>query len=73
MNKNVKNILKATLLLLVAVPLAVIGATFLWNAVLVEAVTWANYINPWQMLGIMVLYYIMFPGQKSTLKSKNNG
>lgn len=67
-----KNILKATLLLLVAVPAAVIGATFLWNTVLVEAVTWANQINPWQMLGIMVLYYLMFPGQKSTLKNKGN-
>jgi hypothetical protein len=66
------NILKAVLLLVIAVPLAIIGATFLWNAVLVEAVTWANPINPWQMLGIMVLYYLMFPGQKSTLKSKKD-
>jgi len=66
-----KNILKPLAVILMLIPLLVIGATFLWNTVLVEAVTFVNPINPWQMLGLMVLYYIMFPGNKSTFKTKN--
>ena len=65
-----KNILKPLAVILMLIPLLVIGATFLWNTVLVEAVTFVNPINPWQMLGLMVLYYIMFPGNKSTFKTK---
>ena len=65
-----KKLLKPLAVILVLVPLLVIGATFLWNTVLVEAVTFVNPINPWQMLGLMVLYYIMFPGNKSTFKTK---
>ena len=65
-----KNLLKPLAVILVLVPLLVIGATFLWNTVLVEAVTFVNPINPWQMTGLMVLYYIMFPGNKSTFKTK---
>ena len=65
-----KNLLKPLAVILVLVPLMIIGATFLWNTVLVEAVTFVNPINPWQMLGLMVLYYMMFPGTKSTFKIK---
>jgi len=65
-----KNILKPLAVILMLIPLLVIGATFLWNTVLVEAVTFVNPINPWQMTGLMVLYYIMFPGNKSTFKTK---
>lgn len=65
-----KNLLKPLAVILVLVPLMIIGATFLWNTVLVEAVTFVNPISPWQMLGLMVLYYIMFPGNKSTFKTK---
>mgnify|MGYP000090995404 FL=1 len=69
--KNILKPLAVLSILLVVVPLLVIGATFLWNTVLVEAVTFVNPINPWQMTGLMVLYYIMFPGNKSTFKTKN--
>ena len=65
-----KNLLKPLAVILVLVPLMIIGATFLWNTVLVEAVTFVNPISPWQMLGLMVLYYMMFLGTKSTFKIK---
>ena len=65
-----KQFLKPLAVILMLIPILVIAATFLWNTVLVEAVTFVNPISPWQMTGLMVLYYIMFPGNKSTFKTK---
>ena len=59
---------KALLTLLVLVPLSVAAATMLWNSVLTQVVTWAGIISFWQMLGLMLLWYIMYPGKKPKLK-----
>jgi hypothetical protein len=64
-------ILYALLVILIIVPITVCIATALWNGVLTQVVSWAYPINVWQMTGLMVLYYIMFPGNKSTFKTKN--
>ena len=64
-------IVKAILTLIVLVPLAVAAATMLWNGVLTRVVTWAGPINFWQMLGLMLLWYLMYPGRKPKLKKDN--
>ena len=66
-----RNLIGPLLIIFLAVPLAVLTATYLWNVVLTEAVTWANPVGPWQMFGLMLLYYILFPGTKATIKSKD--
>ena len=43
-----KNLIGPLLIIFLAVPLAVLTATYLWNVVLTEAVTWANPVGPWQ-------------------------
>ena len=62
---------KALFSLLVVVPLSVAIATMLWNGVLTQVVTIVGPINFWQMLGLMVLWYITYPGKKDTIKSLN--
>jgi|TARA_B110001450_G_scaffold189965_1_gene178149 hypothetical protein len=65
---------KALFMLLVVVPLSIVAATMLWNGVLTQVVTIVGPINFWQMAGLMLLWYIMYPGTKDTIKSfkKNN-
>jgi len=67
-----KSILSALGILLIIIPITIFGATILWNSVLVEAVTWARPVTFWQMLGLMVLFYIIFPGTKPKIKSGTN-
>lgn len=67
-----KSILSALGILLIIIPVSIFGATILWNSVLVEAVTWAKPVTFWQMLGLMVLFYIIFPGTKPKIKSETN-
>ena len=67
-----KNIIKALGIILVIVPATIFGATILWNSILVEVVTWANPITFWQMLGLLVLFYIMYPVTKSNIKANLN-
>lgn len=67
-----KKLIVPLLIIFLAVPAAILLATYLWNVVLTQAVTWANPVSFWQMFGIMLLYYILFPGVKATLKSKDN-
>lgn len=66
-----KKIIIALLVILLLVPLAVVVATLLWNNALVPAVTWANEINVYQMAGIMLLLYIIWPGQKSKITTND--
>ena len=70
--KNV--ILKILLTLCIILPISVFGTTWLWNTQLVPAIDGFNEVNALQMFGIMILFYILYPGQKSTelLKSKTN-
>ena len=64
---------KALASIFIIVPLSVVAATMLWNGVLIQVVTIVDPINFWQMLGLMLLWYIMYPGTKDTIKSfKNN-
>jgi len=65
-----KQLFKALAIILLLVPASVFVAALLWNAILVQAVTWANPISFWQMLGLMVLLYIIWPGTKG-LNVKN--
>jgi hypothetical protein len=53
------------------VPLAVVAATALWNGVLTQVVTIVGPINVWQMAGLMLLWYIMYPGTKPKINTKN--
>lgn len=65
-----KQLFKALAIILLLVPASVFVAALLWNAILVQVVTWANPISFWQMLGLMVLLYIIWPGTKG-LNVKN--
>jgi len=65
-----KQLFKALAIILLLVPASVFIAALLWNAILVQAVTWANPISFWQMLGLMILLYIIWPGTKG-LNVKN--
>ena len=58
---------KALLTIFIIVPASVVIATMLWNGILTQVVTWAYPINFWQMLGIMLLWYVMYPGVKPGL------
>jgi polyferredoxin len=71
MNNKILVILATMLIIL---PISVFATTWLWNTQLVPAIDGINQVNPLQMFGIMVLFYILYPGQKSTelLKSKKN-
>jgi len=60
---------KPLLTLLIMVPLSVAIATMLWNGILTQVVTIVDPINIWQMAGLMLLWYIMYPGTKETIKS----
>lgn len=62
---------KPLLTILIAVPLSVLIATALWNGILTQVVSWAYPINVWQMAGLMLLWYIAYPGTKQTLTTKN--
>jgi hypothetical protein len=62
---------KAFFMLLIMVPLAVVAATALWNGVLTQVVTIVGPINVWQMAGLMLLWYIMYPGTKPKINTKN--
>ena len=68
-----KQISIALISIFLLVPAAVFIAARLWNTVLIEVVTWAKPISFWQMLGLMVLLYIIWPGQKSSLNIKDKG
>lgn len=50
---------------------AIFLATYLWNFALVPAVNGVNQVSFWQMLGIMGLWYILYPGTKQSLTTKN--
>ncbi|MBD44342.1 MAG: hypothetical protein CMC65_03770 [Flavobacteriaceae bacterium] len=65
---------KPLLTLLIMVPLSVAIATMLWNGILTQVVTIVDPINIWQMAGLMLLWYIMYPGTKDNIKpfKKNN-
>tara|TARA_B110001452_G_scaffold17996_1_gene14665 strand:+ start:247 stop:459 length:213 start_codon:yes stop_codon:yes gene_type:complete len=65
-------LIKALLVIGVIVPASVLLATMLWNGVLTQVVSWAYPINFLQMFGLMVLIYMIHPGQKASFKSKNN-
>ena len=62
----------ALLTIFILVPASVVIATMLWNGVLTQVVTWAGPINFWQMLGLMLLWYVMYPGVKPGLNKKDN-
>ncbi len=64
---------KALFQLLIMVPLAIAAATMLWNGVLTQVVTIVDPINFWQMLGLMLLWYITYPGKKPTIKYRKDG
>ena len=63
---------KALFQLLIMVPLAIAAATMLWNGVLTQVVTIVDPINFWQMLGLMTLWYITYPGAKPSVNFKND-
>tara|TARA_Y100000287_G_scaffold185477_1_gene188846 strand:+ start:4364 stop:4570 length:207 start_codon:yes stop_codon:yes gene_type:complete len=68
MNKLIKPL--AVIFLLV--PASIFVATLLWNIVLTSIVTWANPITFWQMFGLMVLLWIIYPGRKPSIKQDND-
>ena len=63
---------KALASIFIIVPLSVVAATMLWNGVLIQVVTIVDPINFWQMLGLMLLWYIMCPGIKPNVNLKND-
>jgi hypothetical protein len=62
-------LIKALLVIGVLVPASVLIATMLWNGVLTQVVSWAYPINFLQMFGLMVLIYLIYPGQKPSFKT----
>lgn len=69
---NMNKIWMPLLTIFVFVPAAIFLATYLWNVVLTSAVTWANPVGFWQMFGMMVLFWIIYPGKKPTIKSTDD-
>lgn len=67
-----KELLAALAIIFILVPIGILAATFLWNVTLVPAVTWANPVSFWQMAGLMLLFWIIWPGTKTKIKSKND-
>ena len=63
---------KALFSFLILVPLSVAAATMLWNGVLTQVVTIVGPINFWQMLGLMLLWYMMYPGTKPKINLNND-
>lgn len=66
-----KQFLAALATLLILVPASIYIAALLWNVTLVPAVTWANPVGFWQMAGIMLLLWILWPGTKPKISIKN--
>jgi hypothetical protein len=66
-----KQFLTALATLLILVPASIYIAALLWNVTLVPAVTWANPVGFWQMAGIMLLLWILWPGTKPKISIKN--
>ena len=67
-----KDILLALGVLILFIPISIFGAAWLWNHVLVNAVTWANPVSFWEMAGLMLLLWILWPGTKAKIKTNNN-
>ena len=67
-----KQFLTALATLLILVPASIYIAALLWNVTLVPAVTWANPVGFWQMAGIMLLLWILWPGTKPKITIKND-
>ena len=67
-----KQFLIALATLLILVPASIYIAALLWNVTLVPAVTWANPVGFWQMAGIMLLLWILWPGTKPKISIKND-
>jgi hypothetical protein len=63
---------KALATVFIMVPISIAAATMLWNGVLTQVVTIVGPINFWQMLGLMVLWYITYPGKKPKINIKND-
>ena len=66
-----KQFLTALATLIILVPASIYIAALLWNVTLVPAVTWANPVGFWQMAGIMLLLWILWPGTKPKISIKN--
>ena len=69
---NMNNIWTSLLMILLVVPASIFLATYLWNVVLTSAVTWANPVGFWQMFGMMVLFWIIYPGKKPTINKTDD-
>ena len=67
-----KQFLTALALVFIVVPASIYIAALLWNITLVPAVTWANPVGFWQMAGIMLLLWILWPGTKPQITTKND-
>lgn len=67
-----KQILTALAIVFIVVPASIYIAALLWNITLVPAVTWANPVGFWQMAGIMLLLWILWPGTKPQITTKND-
>ena len=67
-----KQFLTALAIMFVLVPASIYIAALLWNLSLVPAVTWANPVGFWQMAGIMLLLWILWPGTKPQITTKND-
>lgn len=68
-----KQFLTALAILFILVPASIYLAAVLWNITLVPAVTWANPVGFWQMAGIMLLLWILWPGTKPKIKAPKDG
>ena len=66
-----KELLTALAMIFILVPIGIFASTFLWNEALVPAVTWANPVSFWQMAGIMLLLWIIWPGTKTKITVKD--
>ena len=67
-----KQFLTALAILFILVSASIYIAALLWNLTLVPAVTWANPVGFWQMAGIMLLLWILWPGTKPKITTKND-
>ena len=67
-----KQFLTALAILFILMPASIYIAALLWNLALVPAVTFANPVGFWQMAGIMALLWILWPGTKPKITTKND-
>ena len=67
-----KQFLSALAILFILVPGVIYITALLWNIALVPAVTWANPVGFWQMAGIMLLLWFIWPGTKPKINLKND-